>query len=123
MGIGMRAMTRLRVSRSRNAASWTTRTSHSKSPTAAGLSRVHFCQSCFHMGPDLQRRPTLRIELGVPIEIIQPAVVQIVRWEQPPVAVQLMHGGRERVLPREHPRLLRRQIALAQVTRRARRDN
>src|SRR6187549_2396903 len=58
---------------------------------------------------------TLRIQLGVPIKIVQPAVVQIVRREQPAVAVQLVHGRRERRLPRKHPRLLRRQVALAQV--------
>src|SRR4051812_19038621 len=110
MGIGMKAMTRLSVSRSRNAASWTTRTSHSKSPKAAGLSRVHFFQSCFHMG-HWQKGGRLRIELGVPIKIIQPAIVQIVWRKQPPVAVQLMHRRRERVLARKHPRLLRRQIA------------
>src|SRR5882762_7130609 len=32
--------------------------------------------------------------------------------------MQLMHRRRERVLPRKHPRLLRRQVALAQITRR-----
>src|SRR6267154_783478 len=34
-----------------------------------------------------------------------------------------MHGRGERVLPREHPRLLRRQIALAQITWRTGRDH
>src|SRR6187431_2797299 len=34
-----------------------------------------------------------------------------------------MDGRRERVLSREHPRLLRRQIALAKVARRAGRDD
>ena len=52
-------------------------------------------------GRDKGRERTLRIELGIPIEIIQPAIVQIVRREQPPVAVQLMHRRRERVLPAE----------------------
>src|SRR5205823_12622739 len=37
--------------------------------------------------------------------------------------MQLMHRRCERVLPRKHPRLLRRQIALAQITRRAGRDD
>src|SRR5712672_1594421 len=32
--------------------------------------------------------------------------------------MQLMHRRRERRLPRKHPRLLRRQVALAQITRR-----
>ena len=42
-----------------------------------------------------QRGSRLRIELGVPIEIIEPAIVQIVRREQSAVAMQLMHGRRE----------------------------
>ena len=49
--------------------------------------------------------------------------MQIVRREQPAVAMQLMHGRRERRLPRKHPRLLRRQIALAQIAGRAGRDH
>src|SRR6185312_6037193 len=64
-------------------------------------------------------RRALRIEFGVPIKIIQPAIVQIVRRKQSPVPMQLMHRRSERVLPRKHPRLLRRQIALAQIARRA----
>lgn len=51
MRTGMKAMTCLSVSRSRKAASWTTQTSHSQSLKAAGLSRVHFFQSYFHIGP------------------------------------------------------------------------
>src|SRR5689334_5972329 len=61
----------------------------------------------------------LRIELGVPIKIIQPAIMQIVRRKQPPVAVQLVHRRRERMLSRKRPGLLRRQIALAQIAWRA----
>src|SRR6266566_372297 len=60
MTTGMNAIICRSVSRSRNAASWTTKTSHSKSPKAAGLSRVHFFQSCFHMGvPASLREPAL----------------------------------------------------------------
>src|ERR1700719_3935828 len=44
--------------------------------------------------------------------------MQIVRREQPAVAMQLVHGRRERGLPRKHPRLLRRQVSLAQIARR-----
>src|SRR5215216_2676425 len=51
-------------------------------------------------------RRSLRIELGVPVQIIEPAIVQVVRRKQPAVAVELMHRRRERVLPRKHPRLL-----------------
>src|SRR3954453_7671807 len=50
MTTGMNAIICRSVSRFRNAASWTTKTSHSKSPKAAGLSWVHFLQSCFHIG-------------------------------------------------------------------------
>src|SRR5690348_4123686 len=49
MMTGMNAMIRRSVSRSRNAANCTTRTSHSKSPNVAGLSMVHFFQSCFNI--------------------------------------------------------------------------
>ena len=65
----------------------------------------------------------LRIELGVPIEVIEPAIVQVVWREQPAVAVKLMHRRCKRMLLRKHPRLLRREIALAQVTWRARRHH
>src|SRR5258705_13068254 len=65
------------------------------------------------------RRPArahpLRIELGIPVQIVEPAVVQIVRREQPAVASQLMNRPRERGLPRKHPRLVRRQVSLAQI--------
>src|SRR5215204_2393796 len=37
--------------------------------------------------------------------------------------MQLMHRRRERVLPWKHPRLLRRQVALAQIARRTGRDD
>src|ERR1700682_6742859 len=59
--------------------------------------------------------PRLWIELGIPVQIIEPAVVQIVRREQPAVAMQLVHRRRERGLPRKHPGLLRRQVSLAQI--------
>ena len=45
--------------------------------------------------------------------------MQIVRREQPAVAVQVLHRGLERRLRRKHPRFVRRQVALAQVARRA----
>jgi len=49
--------------------------------------------------------------------------VQIVRREQPAVAVELVHGRRERRLTRKHARLLRRHVALAQITGRTGRDH
>src|ERR1700752_163316 len=67
--------------------------------------------------------PTLRIEFRIPVQIVEPAVVQVVRRKQPAVAMQLVHGGRVGRLSREHPRLLRRQIALAQITGRAGSDD
>src|SRR5258706_9420243 len=73
------------------------------------------------------RRPArahpLRIELGIPVQIVEPAVVQIVRRKQPAVAMQLMHRPRERGLPRKHPTLVRRQVSLAQIARRTRGDH
>src|ERR1700704_2304649 len=54
---------------------------------------------------------------------MEPGVMQIVRREQPAIAVQLMHRRRERGLPRKHPRLLRRQVSLAQIARRTRSDH
>src|SRR5690349_18853309 len=43
-----------------------------------------------------------RIELGVPVQIIEPAVVQIVRRKQSAVAVQVLHRRLERLLRRPH---------------------
>ena len=60
-------------------------------------------------------KQSLRIQLRIPIEIVEPAVVQIVRREQSSVAVELVHGRRERGLPRKHSCLRRREIALAQI--------
>src|SRR5215813_3400652 len=67
--------------------------------------------------------PASRLELGIPIEIVEPAVVQVVRREQPSVAVQVMHAWLERHLRRPHVRLGRRHVALPQVARRAGGDN
>ena len=61
----------------------------------------------------------LRIELGVPIEIVEPAVVKVVRRKQPAVPMQLMHGRRIWRLLGEHLGLLRCQIALPQIAGRA----
>lgn len=63
----------------------------------------------------LHHNPLLRIQLSIPVEIVEPAVVQIVRREQAAVAMELVHGGRERALARKHPCLRGRQVALAQV--------
>src|SRR5579863_8927998 len=73
----------------------------------------------------LQQGKTTRlwIELGVPVQVVEPAVVQIVRREQPAVAMKLMHGGGKRRLPRKHPRLLRRQVSFSQIAGRTCRDH
>src|SRR6266852_7399633 len=60
------------------------------------------------------------IELGVPIEIVEPAVVQIVRRKQPAIAVQVVHARLERHLRRPHAGLVRRLVAFLEVARRAR---
>src|SRR5262249_15246176 len=59
-----------------------------------------------------------RIELGIPIEIVEPALMQIVGREQPAVPMQLVHRGLERHLRRPHLGLRHGQVALAQIARR-----
>jgi hypothetical protein len=61
----------------------------------------------------------LRLQLGVPIEIIEPALVQIVRWEKPPVPVQMVHRRLERHLCRPHLGFAGGEIALVQIAGRA----
>ena len=45
-----------------------------------------------HLGKPV-RRTSLRLELGIPIEIVEPALMQVVRRKEPSIAMQLMHGG------------------------------
>lgn len=40
---------------------------------------------------------SLRIQLSIPVQVVDPAIVQVVRREQPAVAVQLVHGGENAV--------------------------
>src|SRR5258706_14982352 len=51
------------------------------------------------------RRPArahpLRIELGIPVQIVEPAVVQIVRREQPAVSTPLRYRPAAQGVPRE----------------------
>src|SRR5205809_860519 len=63
------------------------------------------------------------IEFRVPIEIIEPAFVQIVWRKEPPVPMQMVHAGLERHLRGPHARLLGRQIALLEIAGRARGDH
>ena len=63
----------------------------------------------------------LRLELGIPIEIVEPALVQVVGREQPAVAVQLEHRRPVGRLPAAACRPRRGIVAaLAQIARRAR---
>src|SRR6476469_5809473 len=92
------------------AAQQTTRIAHS-----ASNARAPRRSSALTMTSPPLRAKSLRLQLGVPIEIIEPAIVQIVRREQPAVLVQMMHRRLERHLRGPHLGFLRRQVALAQV--------
>src|SRR5712671_3642869 len=48
----------------------------------------------------------LRLQHAIPVEVVEPAVVQVVGREQPAVAMQVVHRGLERHLGREHAGLL-----------------
>src|ERR1044071_5093167 len=63
------------------------------------------------------------LELGVPVKIIEPAFVQVIRGEEPAVAMQVVHRWLERHLRRPHLRFVRCEIALTKVARRAGRDD
>src|SRR6266508_6874748 len=64
-------------------------------------------------------RSDLRLQLGVPVEIVEPAVMQIVRREAPAVAVQMIDGRLERHLRRPHPGLFQRHVAFLEMSGRA----
>ena len=68
-------------------------------------------------------RPGSALELAVPIEIVAPALVQIVRRKPPPAVLQLPRRRPLRWLHRIHPALARQPRALAQIARPARRDD
>src|SRR5947209_11107225 len=57
----------------------------------------------------------LRLEDGIPVEIIHPAFVQIIRRKQPPVLMQIVHGRLVRHARRPHMRLARPAIALPKI--------
>src|SRR5689334_7401206 len=82
-------------------------------------SRLYRLSTCEQERTINSAPPRLRIQLGVPIEIVEPALVQIVRREQAAVAMQLVYGRGVGRLFREHLGLLRRQVALPQVAGRA----
>src|SRR6478672_4884022 len=61
----------------------------------------------------------LRLELGVPVEIVEPALMQVIRRELPPVAMQLEHRWPVGLLCGKHLGLVRQLAALEQIARRA----
>src|SRR6478736_5991864 len=68
-------------------------------------------------------RDALRLEFSIPVEIVEPALVQIVGREEASVAVQVMHRRLERHLRWPHPSFVRREVALAQIAGRTRGDH
>src|ERR1700674_3092197 len=71
----------------------------------------------------VEKRARSRIEHGVPVEIVEPAVVQIIWREQPPITMQMRDAWLEWHLRRPHARLVRRHAALFQIAHRAGRDH
>lgn len=61
----------------------------------------------------------LRLQFGVPVEIIQPALVEIVWREEATVMMQVADARREWLLGWPHLHLRRHAVALAQVAGRA----
>ena len=59
-------------------------------------------QKCLQTRKD---RPALRLQFGVPIEEIHPAVVQVIGWKFAPHIPQLFSGGRPRRLAQMKPAL------------------
>src|SRR5262249_2736756 len=68
---------------------------------------------------DRATRLALRLQLGVPVEVVEPALVQIVRREAPAVAVQMIDARLERHLRRPHLGLVQGHVALLEIARRA----
>src|SRR5438270_12835718 len=65
------------------------------------------------------RRATSRQQLDIPVEIIAPAFVEIVRREGAAMLLQLPAGRADRLALNLHVRFVRRAAALAQIARRA----
>src|ERR1700758_4103142 len=64
-------------------------------------------------------RASARIELGIPVQEVAPALVQIIGRESPPIFLQLECRGLFGSTLREHARLSRQPVALEQVAVRA----
>jgi len=65
----------------------------------------------------------LRLQLAVPVEIVQPAFMQVVRRELPAVIVQVLHRRLEGFLEGDHAGLFGQPRALFQIAGRAGRDH
>src|SRR5829696_7778474 len=65
----------------------------------------------------------LRLELGVPVQIVHPALVQVVRREQAAVAVEVGEARGEGRLARPHLDLAREAVALPEIAGRAGSDD
>src|SRR5262245_27355850 len=61
----------------------------------------------------------LWLELGIPIQVVEPALVQVVGRKQPSVAMQVLHARLERHLRRPHTGFARRHAALLEIAARA----
>ena len=65
----------------------------------------------------------LRLEFGIPVEIIEPALVQIIGRKKPPISMQFKNCRPVGLVRREHAGDLRHHAALFQITRRASGDD
>src|SRR5690606_28140389 len=74
-----------------------------------------------HDYPHVARR--LGVEFDVPVEVIHPAFVQMVRREAAADMLQLMHRRPARTPERAHARMMDVLAALLQIAGRARRDD
>ena len=63
------------------------------------------------------------LQFGIPVEIVHPAFVQVVRRERPSVVVQVLNRRLVGMLVREHAGLFWQLAALFEVAGRAGRDN
>src|ERR1700730_10554929 len=60
-------------------------------------------------------RRSIRVELGVPVEIVAPALMQVVGREGAAILLQHVRRRLHRAVPRIHPALARQSIALEEI--------
>ena len=63
------------------------------------------------------------IEFRIPIEVVLPALMQVVRRKHPAISMKLGHRGPGRLLGGKHVGLVRQKAALLQIARRASRND